>query len=79
MAAEIDLDLADLRAVVAYAVGNAEQVLAIFERGHASDRRPREAVAAARTFARGGERVRALRDTAWAAHRAARETGDPAA
>ncbi|KTE05675.1 putative immunity protein [Sphingopyxis sp. H115] len=79
MAAEVDLDLADLREVVAYAVGNAEQVLAIFERGHASDGRPSEAIAAAWTFARGGERVKALRATAWAAHKAAQETHDPAA
>ncbi|QCB56540.1 exonuclease SbcC [Sphingopyxis sp. PAMC25046] len=79
MAAEIDLDLADLREVVAYAVGNAEQVLPIFERGHASDGRPGEAIAAASTFACGGPRVKTLRDTAWAAHKAAQETDDRAA
>ena len=79
MVAEIDLDLADLRAVVAYAAGNAEKVLAIFERGQASDTRPGDAIAAAWTFARRGDRVKALRDTAWAAHKAAQETRDPAA
>lgn len=79
MVAEIDLDLADLREVVAYAASSADEVLAIFERGHASDTRPREAIAAAWTFARGGDRAKALRDTAWAAHKAAQETRDPAA
>ena len=40
------------------------------------DRRPRDAIDAAQAFADGGERVKALRDTAWAAHRAAREARD---
>jgi hypothetical protein len=79
MTAKIVLDLPDLREVAAYAAGSAEKVVAIFERGGASDPRLREAIAAARIFACGGPRVKALRDAAWAAHRAARETDDRAA
>jgi hypothetical protein len=79
MTAEIDLALQDLRAVAAYAADSAEQVIAIFERTCASDTRPREAIAAARIFACGGPRVKALRDVAWAAHRAGQETDDRAA
>lgn len=44
-----------------------------------SSRRPREAIAAARAFAAGGRRDKALRDVSWAALKAARETKDPAA
>ena len=40
------------------------------------DRRPRAAIDAAQAFADGGERSKALRDSAWAAHRAAQETRD---
>lgn len=79
MAAEIDLDLPDLRAVAAYAADSAEKVIAIFERTCGSDPRPRVAIAAARTFACGGARVKSLRDAAWAAHKAAQETDDRAA
>lgn len=79
MTVEIDLDLPDLREVVAYAAGSAGKVIAIFERVRESDSRPRDAIAAARIFACGGARVKALRDTAWAAHKAAQEAGDPAA
>jgi hypothetical protein len=79
MAAEIDLDLPDLREVAAYAADSAEKVIAIFERRGVSDPRPREAIAAARNFACGGPRVKALRDAAWAAHKAARQTDDRAA
>ncbi len=79
MTAKIDLDLPDLREVAAYAADSAEKVIAIFERRGASDLRPRDAIAAARIFACGGPRVKALRDAAWAAHKAAQETDDRAA
>ncbi len=79
MAAEIDLDLPDLREVAAYAADSAEQVIAIFERTRAWDSRPREAIATARTFACEGARTKSLRDAAWAAHKAAQETDDRAA
>ncbi|OAF20043.1 putative immunity protein [Bradyrhizobium neotropicale] len=79
MADEIILDMDDLRAVAAYAAENAADVLEIFERSHPADCRPRDAVEIARMFARGGKRVRALRDAAWAALRAAQESENEAA
>jgi hypothetical protein len=62
----------DLRKITRYAAESAQEVLAIFERAHPADSRPRGAIDAALTFARGGERGKTLRDTAWAAHKAAR-------
>lgn len=79
MAAEIDLELSELREVAAYAARRAGEVIAIFERAVPSDMRPREAIAAAWIFAHGGGRVKGLRDAAWAALKAAREADDPAA
>lgn len=76
---EIELSLPELRAVTAYAAERAQEVLEIFERAHPADSRPLEAIAAAWTFARGGRRGKILRDTAWAALRAAREAETPAA
>lgn len=76
---DIELDITDLRTVAAYAAGSAEKALIIFERACPSDPRPGEAIAAARAFADGGKRVAALRDTAWAALKAAQDAGDPAA
>ena len=67
------LSPADLRAVTAFAAGCAEAVLEIFEADRPDDPRPRDAITAAWEFARGGERGKALRDTAWAALRAANE------
>ncbi|WP_448642024.1 putative immunity protein [Geodermatophilus sp. URMC 63] len=75
---EIELSAEDLRAVAAFAARCAREVLAVFAAAHPDDPRPREAVDAAEAFARGGRRGKVLRDTAWAAQRAAREAGDPA-
>ena len=66
----------ELREVASYAVACARPALAIFERERPDDRRPRAAIDAAQAFADGGERTKALRDSAWAAHRAAQETRD---
>jgi hypothetical protein len=74
----IVLSMQDRRAVTRYAAESAQEVLEIFERAHPADSRPRDAVDAAWTFARGGKRGKTLRDTAWAAHKAARD-GDTAA
>ncbi|MEW2175686.1 putative immunity protein [Streptomyces sp. NPDC005406] len=63
----------DLREVTGYSAESAQEVLQLFESAHPADPRPREAIDAAWRFARGGERGKALRDTGWAAHRAARE------
>jgi len=70
---EIVLSMQDLREVTRYAAESAQDVLEIFERARPTDARPREAIAAARAFARGGKRGKALRDAAWAALRAARD------
>ncbi|MDH6133559.1 hypothetical protein P3T37_002955 [Kitasatospora sp. MAA4] len=76
---EIILSRQDLREVTSYAAESAQEVLEIFERAHPADSRPRDAINAAWTFARGGERGRLLRDTGWAAHKAARDAGTAAA
>ncbi|WP_037366438.1 putative immunity protein [Amycolatopsis orientalis] len=76
MTAEIELDLSELRAVTAYAVACAEPVLSIFEQARPDDRRPREAIEAARAFAEGAKRGKAIRDAAWAAQRAYQEARD---
>jgi len=76
---EVVLDLGDLREVAAYAAGSAADVLEIFARAYPSDARPRDAIEAAWMFARGGPRVKALRDAAWAALKAAQKSEDAAA
>ena len=68
------LSPADLRAVTAYAAECAQAVLGIFAAARPDDPRPHAAIDAAWEFARGGERGKALRDTAWAALRAANAT-----
>ncbi|WP_033289596.1 putative immunity protein [Amycolatopsis jejuensis] len=70
------IDLAELRAVTAYAVACAEPALAIFERDRPGDSRPRAAIEAARAFAEGAKRSKAIRDSAWAAQRAYQEARD---
>ncbi|BBH69729.1 hypothetical protein ACTI_64140 [Actinoplanes sp. OR16] len=74
----MDLSLDEIREVTAFAAGAAEDVLGLFEAAHPDDERPRRAVAAAWEFARGGHRGRLLRDTAWGAMRASKETGGAA-
>jgi hypothetical protein len=75
----IVLRLPDLREVTRYAAESAPEVLVIFERAHPADSRPRDAIEAAWTFARGGERGKTLRDAAWAAQKAARDADTAAA
>ena len=76
---EIVLSMQDLRDVTTYAAESAQEVLEIFESAHPGDSRARDAIDAAWTFARGGKRGKTLRDTAWAALRAAREAETAAA
>ncbi|MFJ9643825.1 putative immunity protein [Streptomyces sp. NPDC101206] len=78
-ASEIVLSKQDLRGVSAFAAACAEVVLGIFEADQPDDSRPRQAVGAAREFARGGERGKSLRDTASAALKAAGSAGTAAA
>jgi hypothetical protein len=76
---EIVLSMHDLREVTSYAAESAQEVLEIFERAHPADSRARNAIDAAWTFARGGKRGKTLRDTAWAALKAARDADTAAA
>jgi hypothetical protein len=73
---KIELTGSELREIAAYAVACARPALTIFERELPDDRRPRAAIDAAQAFADGGRRTKAMRDSAWAAHRAAQETRD---
>ncbi|MFG2431720.1 putative immunity protein [Streptomyces sp. NPDC048590] len=75
----VELTTQDLRAVAAFAAACAEPALGLFEAGRPDDSRPRKAIEAAWAFARGGERGKLLRDTAWAALKAAGATDDAAA
>jgi hypothetical protein len=76
---EIVLSMQDLRAVTGFAAESAQGVLEIFESAHPTDSRPRDAIDAAWAFARGGNRGKTLRDTAWAALKAARDAESAAA
>ncbi|RZU37769.1 hypothetical protein EV284_2953 [Streptomyces sp. BK022] len=78
MSAAVVLSKDDLRAVAGFAAASAETVLEIFEADQPGDSRPRDAIAAAWAFARGGERGKVLRDTAWAALKAAQNAHTPA-
>jgi hypothetical protein len=78
----IELSGSDLRAVAGFAAACARPALVIFARDHPGDRRPHAAVEAAQAFADGAPRRKAIRDGAWAAHRAALlagAAGQPAA
>jgi hypothetical protein len=79
MTSEIVLSTEDLREVTAFAAGCAEAALEIFEADRPDDARPRDAIGAAWEFARGGARGKALRDTAWAALKAAKDVDTEAA
>ncbi|MEU4608184.1 putative immunity protein [Kribbella sp. NPDC023972] len=69
----------DRRLVTSWAAECAERVLPLFEAKAPADTRPRDAIEAARAYARGGRRTAQLRSCAWAAQKAAGEVGDPAA
>lgn len=72
----IALSVGELREVTKYAVTCARPALPIFESACPDDGRPRAAVDAAQAFADGARRTKALRDSAWAAQRAARMARD---
>lgn len=72
----IELSLGELRAVTAYSVACAEPALPIFEQARPGDHRPHGAIEAARAFAGGAKRSKAIRDSAWSAQRAYQETRD---
>ena len=72
----LEVSLSEIRVVAGYAVACARPALAIFEGECPGDRRPRDAIEAAQAFANGTKRTKVLRDTAWAAQRAAQEVRD---
>jgi hypothetical protein len=72
----IELSRSELREVAGYAVACARPALVIFERERPDDPRPPAAIDAAQAFADGGERTKAPRDSARAAHRAAQQARD---
>lgn len=77
MAKPVALSEADLRALARWAAVCAARALPLFEAIAPEDPRPRDAIAAARAFARSGKRTAALRKVALAAFAAARQVGDP--
>lgn len=72
----IELSMAELREITRYAVACAMPALAIFERDRPGDLRARAVLDEARRFAAGGKRTKAIRLTAFDAHRAARAAGE---
>ncbi|MEU4246222.1 putative immunity protein [Amycolatopsis sp. NPDC026612] len=75
----MELTLAELRALTAWAAACASRVLPLYESRVPGDLRPAAAIDAAREFAVGGPRTKALRTAAWAALAAAGAAEDPAA
>jgi hypothetical protein len=69
----------DHRLLALWAADCAEHVLSYFEDKHQQDRRPRQAIEAARTWARGEIKCGEARAAAVAAHAAARAADDEAA
>lgn len=69
----------DLRQITRWAILCAARALPVFEAVVQGDPRPREAIAAAVSFAEGGPRTGVLRKAAWGAQAAARAVDDPAA
>lgn len=62
-----------LRAIAIWAANYAEEALAIFERHHPEDMRPRQAIEAAREYGRGKKRDKNLRVVALASFKAAKD------
>lgn len=75
----IELSDDELREIAGYAADCARTVLPIYEGGLPADTRPRDAVDAARIFAEGGPRTNRLRQSAWAAYKAAAGAESPGA
>lgn len=69
----------DHRALALWAADCAERVLPVFEAAHPNDRRPRDAISAARRWAKDKLGMASARQLALAAHAAARDAGSEAA
>ncbi|WJV50794.1 putative immunity protein [Streptomyces flavofungini] len=74
----IELSEDELREITGYSAECARRVLAVFEKELPADTRPREAIEGAEAFAAGERRTTALRQSAWAAYKAAKEAESPA-
>lgn len=75
----MELTLDELRALTGWAAACAARALPLYESRIPADPRPGAAISAAREFAAGGPRTKALRTAAWAALAAAGATADPVA
>ncbi len=75
----IELSMDELREVARFAAECAARALPVFERHMPDDVRPRDAIQAARHFSQTGKRSNALRASGFAAYKASREAGMPAA
>jgi hypothetical protein len=75
----VELSLDELRALTGWAAACASRVLPLYESRVPDDLRPAAAIDAAREFASGAPRTKALRTAAWAALAAAGATADPVA
>lgn len=71
--------LSDHKLIALWAANCAEHVLPLFEELYPSDRRPRQAIGAARAWVNGELGVSAARKAAFMAHAAARAATDPKA
>lgn len=78
-ARRVKLDETNHRALALWAADCAEHVLACFETQHPDDHRPRQALEAARAWARDEIACGVARAAAFAAHAAARDADDPVA
>ncbi|MEW2017272.1 putative immunity protein [Rhodococcus sp. NPDC076796] len=76
---DVELSVDDIRHVTAFAANCARRALPIYETAHPDDARPGAAIEGAEAFAETGHRTTALRQLAWAAHKAAREVPASAA
>ncbi|MET7622390.1 putative immunity protein [Streptomyces sp. NPDC005408] len=76
---KIELSEHELREIAGYAADCARRALSIFEQSPPADTRPRDAIDAAYAFAGGGRRTNALRQSGWAAYKAAQGADSPAA
>ena len=77
--AVVSLEITEHRSLARWAADCAEHVLPLFEQACPGDDRPRWAVQAARSWARGELSAVEAREAAFAAHAAARKATDPAA
>ncbi|MGY3608463.1 MULTISPECIES: putative immunity protein [unclassified Bradyrhizobium] len=74
-----ELTIEKLCHVANWAADCAERALPVFEARAPNDARPRQAIDAARAFARSGVRTADIRKFAWGAQSAAKDVQDPAA